>query len=202
MKLEEHWNDIFLKSENENLGWWEDDVSQTLKFLNNININSESKIFLAGAGTSLLVDELVKKNSNLILNDISDIALEKLKSRLHNNTKFDFFKHDLSKHFIKDNIDVWIDRAVLHFLTNEEDIKTYFKNLNYNLHIGSFILFAQFRIGGATSCASLNIKQYDTNEFSKRLGKNFKLILDEEYNYINPSGGQREYIYALYQKTI
>lgn len=202
MKLEEHWNDIFLKSKNEDLGWWEDDVSQTLKILDNININSESKIFLAGAGTSLLVDELVKKNSNLILNDISDVALEKLKSRLQNNTKFDFFKHDLSKRFIKDNIDVWIDRAVLHFLINEEDIKTYFINLNNNLNVGSFVLFAQFRIGASTSCASLNIKQYDTNEFSKRLGKNFKLILDEEYNYTNSSGGQREYIYALYQKTI
>lgn len=200
MNLEEHWNNIFSKSENGKLGWWENDVSQTLKFLDYININNESKIFLAGAGTSLLVDELVKKNSNLILNDISDIALEKLKLRLQNNPKFDFFIHDLSKKFIKNNIDVWIDRAVLHFLTNEEDIKIYFENIKNNLKIGSFVLFTQFGIGGVTSCASLDIKQYDTYEFSKRLGKNFKLILDEEYDYINPSGGKRKYIYALYQR--
>jgi hypothetical protein len=202
MNKQLHWNNIFKKNKNESLGWWESDISQTLKFLDNIDINNESRIFLAGAGTSLLVDELVLKTSNLILNDISEVVLEKLKDRLQNGLNLEFFLHDLSKPFFKDNIDIWIDRAVLHFLTKEEDIKTYFKNLNNNLHIGSFVLFAQFRVGGATSCASLNIKQYDTNEFSQRLGEKFKLISNEEYNYINPFGGQREYIYALYQKTI
>lgn len=200
MGLEEHWNNIFNKIDDEKLGWWEDETSQTMKFLETLNINSDSKIFLAGAGTSILVDELIKKDCSLILNDISFIALEKLKSRLKNSSKLDFFEYDLSKPFIKENIDLWIDRAVLHFLLDEKDIKTYFENLNNNVKIGSFILFAQFKIGGATSCASLKIKQYDIDEFSQRLGENFELILSEDYNFINPFGNKKEYIYALFKK--
>lgn len=201
MNLEEHWNSIFNKTDDNKLGWWEDETSQTLKFIENININSSTNIFLAGAGTSVLVDELIKKDCNLILNDISFIALEKLKSRLKNSSKLDFFQYDLSKLFVKENIDIWIDRAVLHFLLDEKDIKTYFENLNKNLKIGSFALFAQFKIGGATSCASLEIKQYDIDELSKRLGENFELILSEDYDFINPFGNKKEYIYALYKRV-
>lgn len=201
MNLEEHWNSIFNKTDDNKLGWWEDETSQTLKFIENININSSTNIFLAGAGTSVLVDELIKKDCNLILNDISFIALEKLKSRLKNSSKLDFFQYDLSKLFVKENIDIWIDRAVLHFLLKEKDIEIYFENLNKNLKIGSFALFAQFKIGGATSCASLEIKQYDIDELSKRLGENFELILSEDYDFINPFGNKKEYIYALYKRV-
>lgn len=201
MNLEEHWNSIFNKTDDNKLGWWEDETSQTLKFIENININSSTNIFLAGAGTSVLVDELIKQDCNLILNDISFIALEKLKSRLKNSSKLDFFQYDLSKLFVKENIDIWIDRAVLHFLLKEKDIKIYFENLNKNLKIGSFALFAQFKIGGATSCASLEIKQYDIDELSKRLGENFELILSEDYDFINPFGNKKEYIYALYKRV-
>lgn len=201
MNLEEHWNSIFNKTDDNKLGWWEDETSQTLKFIENININSSTNIFLAGAGTSVLVDELIKQDCNLILNDISFIALEKLKSRLKNSSKLDFFQYDLSKLFVKENIDIWIDRAVLHFLLKEKDIEIYFENLNKNLKIGSFALFAQFKIGGATSCASLEIKQYDIDELSKRLGENFELILSEDYDFINPFGNKKEYIYALYKRV-
>ena len=201
MNLEEHWNSIFNKTDDNKLGWWEDETSQTLKFIENININSSTNIFLAGAGTSVLVDELIKQDCNLILNDISFIALEKLKSRLKNSSKLDFFQYDLSKLFVKENIDIWIDRAVLHFLLKEKDIEIYFENLNKNLRIGSFALFAQFKIGGATSCASLEIKQYDIDELSKRLGENFELILSENYDFINPFGNKKEYIYALYKRV-
>ena len=200
MSLESHWNNIFEKTNDEKLGWWENDISQTLKFLDNLKIDNNSEIFLSGAGTSLLVDELVKMKCNLVLNDISEVALKKLKDRLGKVENIDFFKYDLSKKFTDKNIDIWIDRAVLHFLLDEKDIKIYFENLKTNLKKDGYVLFAQFRNGGVTSCANLPIKQYSLNEFSNRLGDDFKLIKSEEFDFINPFDSKREYIYALYQK--
>lgn len=200
MNLETHWNNIFEKTEDKKLGWWEDDTSQTLKFLKDLDIYSNKNIFLAGAGTSILVDEIIKMSSNLILNDISDVALKKLKNRLKNFENIEFFQQDLSKFFKTKDIDIWIDRAVLHFLLDEKDIENYFENLKINLKKGGYVLFAQFRKGGATSCASLDKKQYDLEEFSKRLKDDFELIKNEEYDYINPFGNKKEYIYALYKK--
>lgn len=200
MDLKSHWNNIFTNTEDNNLGWWENDFSQTLKFLNTLNINSNTNIFLAGSGTSNLVDEFVNKNCNLILNDISDIALIKVKNRLQKIDNIEFFQQDLSKPFKNKNIDIWIDRAVLHFLLNENDISNYFENLKTNLNKDGFVLFAEFRKNGATSCANLKVNQYDLKDFTRRLGNHFELIKNEEYDYINPFGIKKEYIYALYKK--
>ena len=79
-----------------------------------------------------------------------------------------------------------------------EDI--YFENLKINLKKDGYVLFAQFRNGGVTSCANLPIKQYSLNEFSNRLGDDFKLIKSEEFDFINPFDSKKEYIYALFQK--
>lgn len=201
MNLESHWNNIFKNTQDKDLGWWENDFLQTLKFLEDLNINSNTNIFLAGSGTSNLVDELANQNCNLILNDISEVALDKVKNRLQNIKNVEFFQQDLSKSFKNKKIDIWIDRAVLHFLLDENDILNYFENLKINLNKDAYVLFAEFRKDGATSCANLNIKQYDLEDFARRLGNDFELIKSEEYNYINPAGSKKEYIYALYKKV-
>ncbi|MCK4790898.1 MAG: hypothetical protein KAV87_44590 [Desulfobacteraceae bacterium] len=44
--LTEHWNEIFKKTDEEKLGWYENDSSQTLKFLDLIPEWKNSKIFV------------------------------------------------------------------------------------------------------------------------------------------------------------
>ena len=43
MNLESHWNNIFEKTNDEKLGWWENDISQTLKFLDKLRIHNNTK---------------------------------------------------------------------------------------------------------------------------------------------------------------
>lgn len=202
-KLDQHWNKIFTTTDDTKLGWYEEDVSQTLKFFDLIEENEKSIIFIPGAGTSELVDRLLSNNRHLILNDISGQALKNLKLRIENkNSQFTIFHHDLSSPF-PDSIsksDIWIDRAVLHFLLEENDINTYFDNLKNNLNHGGYVLFAEFSLIGSPKCAGLNLHRYSEKELNERLGSDFKLIKDEEYNYINPNGDSRPYIYALYKR--
>ena len=74
-----HWNAIFSAKTDSELGWHESDTSQTFKFLDLIPQNETTTVFLPGAGTSVLVDELLARGHQLILNEISDEALDKLK---------------------------------------------------------------------------------------------------------------------------
>lgn len=203
MDLNEHWDNIFENTKDEKLGWYEDDVKQTLKFFDFIDNFKEMRIFITGAGTTKLVDEFVGKTKELILNDISKKALEKLELK-HQKFKenINFFHHDLSNEFPKNltKSDIWIDRAVLHFLVDENDILKYFENLKNSLKANAYILFAEFSIDGADSCASLPIKKYNSQELSKYLGEDFILINEENFTFINPFGGERPYIYALFKK--
>ncbi len=204
MNLYEHWDNIFENTSDKKLGWYEDNVTQTLKFFDFIDDFKELTIFITGAGTSLLIDNFVGKTKMLILNDISKKALEKLELR-HEKFKnnINFFHYDLSKEFPSDltKSDIWIDRAVLHFLVKEKDILKYFENLKNSLNHDAYVLFAEFSLEGADSCASLPIKKYSSEELLKYLGKDFVLIKEEKFTFINPFGGERPYIYALFRRV-
>ncbi|MBF0205152.1 MAG: class I SAM-dependent methyltransferase [Desulfamplus sp.] len=198
----EHWNTIFSTKANSELGWYESDVSQTLKFFSLIPKNEGATIFLPGAGTSVLVDELLIRGYKLILNDISDEALNKLRSRIGTNDRLTWHHHDISKPLpdATPQADIWIDRAVLHFLLEEADIEGYFANLNSMTRSGGYALLAEFSTTGATKCAGLELHRYSVEEMTDRLGNDFKLIKFENYTYMNPVGDPRPYLYALYRK--
>lgn len=203
--LNNHWDNLYTNTDQNKLGWFEDNLSQTNKFLSLINLNDNANIFLPGAGTSELVDSLVQNNYNVIINDISIEALNNTyKRNIQYKNNLTIFNHNLSSVFPKDlqKSDLWLDRAVLHFLLTEDDIKIYFDNLKNNLNKNGYVLLAEFSDDGAISCAGLNIKRYTTDKFSYYLGDEFELIKDEKYTFINPNGDDRPYIYALYQRKL
>lgn len=201
---QEHWNQIFNTKSDQELGWYEKDAYQTLSFLGIENLPKLETIFIPGAGTSLLIDTLLKYAKTLILNDISNTALEKLKSRIGNPpNNIIWFHHDISQELPRGlpDSDLWIDRAVLHFLLKESDIDQYFANLKRNLKPGGHVFFAEFSLNGAEKCAGLELHRYSLDEFNQRLEGEFNLIKHEQYTFINPFGDPRPYLYALYQKT-
>jgi len=200
----EHWNAIFSTKDDPELGWYESDAAQTFKFLDLIPHNDTATIFLPGAGTSLLVDELLSRGSRLILNDISDEALDKLRKRIGaHQGEVTWLHHDISTPLPEGlpQADIWIDRAVLHFLLDEADIEGYFENLRSTLRSGGYALLAEFSVSGAPKCAGLDLHRYSVPEMSKRLGSGFDLLKQEDYTYINPLGDPRPYIYALFRKS-
>ncbi len=198
----QHWDSIFRDTEDSKLGWYEKDASKTFKLLNQVPKWECSKIFLPGAGTSILIDELLTRSTKLVLNDISSEALNLVKSRLDDKADgIIWLCQDIARPVVDTipSVDIWIDRAVLHFLTDEADIKGYFNNVRSILKSGGYAIFAEFSKNGAAKCAGLTLHRYSIEEISERLGSSFKLISYFEHTYINPFGDPRPYVYALYK---
>lgn len=213
----EHWNGVYTSKEDQDLGWYEDTVEQTLRFVEAGNMQLyKGKTFLAGVGTSTLADVLLSKLKmlekevlrgggavELILNDISSRALGKLRTRLEDDKLCRWMCQDMAEPLKLEaaSVDLWIDRAVLHFLVEEEAIQQYFANLNRVLKPGGAVLFAEFAKDGAEKCAGLLLRRYSQQELQQRLGSDYRLLRSESYIYTNPSGGKRPYLYALYERT-
>jgi methyltransferase family protein len=198
-----HWDNIFSKTEDTKLGWYEKDTSQTLKLLGEIPDLGKATVFLPGAGTSILIEDLIPRVSRLILNDISKEALNCAKQRLMGGSEeIVWLCQDIAQPITKPMpaVDIWIDRAVLHFLTNESDIKGYFENLKSVLKIAGHAVFAEFSLVGAPKCAGLTLHRYSTDELSIKLGSSFKLVSHFDYTYTNPFGDTRPYVYALFRR--
>ena len=201
--LDEHWNTIFQTTEDTKMGWYEKSASQTFEMLNQIPDWENSIIFLPGAGTSILVDELAEKGTILVLNDISNKALDRTKARLgEKSSQCTWLCQNIAKPVsrLEMRIDIWIDRAVLHFLTDESDIKGYFNNLDSLLQPGGYAILAEFSEKGARKCAGLKLHRYSLQELTERLGETFTLISHFDYTYYMPNGRPRPYLYTLFKK--
>jgi len=200
-----HWNKAYKNSDKENLGWFENDITESFKLIQKCELSKSSIIFNAGAGESLLIKKLQKHGySKIIINDISDIAIEKLKSSLDTINGLNFIIDDLTNPFelLKiEEVDLWHDRAVLHFFINLKQIEAYFNLLKQKVKSGGYVIFSEFALNGAKKCCGLEILNYDNNMFQNNLGDDFQLIYTYNYLYTQPSNGNtRKYIYSLFKR--
>ena len=202
--FKKHWNEAYLNNKTEKLGWFEKKSEQTLTLINEAKLFKYALILNVGAGSSTLIDNLLADGfSNIIANDLSEEALESLKNRVGENDKVKFIVDDLlnpSKLNKLENIDLWNDRAVLHFFLKEEEIKAYFNLLKKVLKANGFVIISVFAKNGAEKCCGLSVKRYDLEMLENELGTDFELKNSFNYTFVNPFGGERPYIYALFQR--
>ncbi|MGB5464437.1 MAG: class I SAM-dependent methyltransferase [Aureibaculum sp.] len=199
-----HWNKVYTNAEIENLGWYENDPKESLELIEKCKLDKDAAIFISGAGATTLVDELLKrKYTHIIANDIAEAALISLKSRIGKSESVKFVIDDLTKpkklQFLP-KIDLWIDRAVLHFFLKEEDQKSYFDILKQLVKPKGYVIIAAFNLKGAKKCSGLDVFNYDADMIANRLGNEFKLITTFDHTYVMPSGGERPYVYTLFQR--
>jgi SAM-dependent methyltransferase len=204
--LRSHWNKTYEKTEVEKLGWYEDIPEQSLQLIEKCNLDKKARILNAGSGASTLIDTLLQLGyNNIIANDISENALNKLKTRLGEagSSKVEFIVDDLlnpSNLSRIEKVDLWHDRAVLHFFTDIADQNAYFNLLNNLVKPKGFAIIATFNLNGATKCSGLDVYRYDKAMIAEKIGNSFKLIDSFDYTYTMPSGNTREYVYTLFQR--
>lgn len=203
LDLTAHWNTAYTRKEVTELGWYEENPEPSLGLITDLNLPSGARIFNAGTGASTLIDELVNLGyEGLIANDLSEVALAKLKDRLgERQEKVNWIVDDLiNPKSLKElePIDLWHDRAVLHFFNEPEDQKKYFALLKSLVAPGGYVILAAFNLDGAEKCCGLPVFRYDENMMSKKLGEEFKMIKSFDYTFQMPSGDSREYVYTVF----
>ena len=204
--FEKHWNNAYQKSPVTNLGWYEENPTPSIELIETCNLTKDALIFNAGAGaTTLIAQLLVKGYENIVVNDIAAAALTELSNNLslHKNARINYIVDDLTNpsELLKlKNIDLWHDRAVLHFFTEENQQKAYFDLLKRTLKPKGFVILAEFNLEGAKKCSGLDVFNYNEEMLQERLGADFELLKSFNYTYTQPSGNTREYVYTLFQK--
>ena len=202
----EHWDKVYQTKEDEQLGWFEKDPGPTLKLIDKCNLKPDATILNVGVGTTTLIDALLDKGfTKIIANDLSKAALEKLETRILKKYNYQLrsIADDLTnpKNLLKlKNIDLWIDRAVLHFFLSEEGQENYFNTLKSVVSKKGYVIIAVFSLEGAEKCSGLPLQRYNAEMLQEKLGSEFELVDTFNHIYINPSGSERPYVYTLFQK--
>jgi SAM-dependent methyltransferase len=204
--FEKHWNNAYQKTPAESLGWYEEDPIPSMDLISECNLSKDALIFNAGVGAATLIKLLLNKGyTNIVVNDIAATALTELKNNLSNykDSQVQFIVDDLTNpsELLKlKNVDLWHDRAVLHFFTTQQQQQTYFDLIKKVISPEGYVILAEFNLEGAKKCSGLDVFNYNEEMLQKRLGSDFKLLRSFNYTYTQPSGNTREYVYTLFQK--
>ncbi|MBN7816632.1 methyltransferase domain-containing protein [Algoriphagus pacificus] len=201
-ELKSHWDTAYQKKPENQLGWFEQDFAPTLRLLDQCEFHPNDSILLVGSGVSRLPDLLLKKGlSEIYVTDISEIAINEVKARLGNQIQYKL-GDILDEKMLEEipSVQVWFDRAVLHFFTDEKDREVYFRQLKQKVKSGGYVILAEFHLDGAKKCSGLPVFGYTEALYQEQLGDEFKLLDSFDFDYIMPSGEKRPYVYALYQR--
>jgi len=206
--MKKHWNSIYTSREVSQLGWYEETPAPSLTLISRTNIRKEEVILDVGSGATTLIDNLIEQGyRNIVALDISEVALNRLKERIGEEkaSLVKWIVDDIAQpaHIDKlEDVSLWHDRAVLHFLLEEKQQQMYLTTLKKTVKRGGNVIIAAFSLKGAKKCSGLDIKNYDQNILSRFLGEEFKLIEHFDYTYRMPSGDLRPYIYTLFKKIL
>lgn len=197
-----HWEKIYKTKDLTEVSWYESKPKTSLEYIAALNLKKNAKIIDVGGGDSFLADHLLAEGYvNITVLDISEEALKKAKSRLGKKAeKIKWIVADVAEFTSSKKYDLWHDRAALHFLTGEDQIKRYLENLNSSLKKGGYAIIATFSEKGPTKCSGIEIKQYSLHELSELLSEDFEPLNCENIDHITPSEAVQNFTFCSFRK--
>ncbi|MBM6583221.1 class I SAM-dependent methyltransferase [Microvirga sp. BT689] len=199
---QEHWNTIFTTKAEEAVSWFQATPETSLRLIRACNLPKDASILDVGAGASHLPDGLLEGGfTNIAVLDVSAAALAKTKARLGNTgSTVRIIVADLAAWQPDLTVDLWHDRAVLHFLTEERDRAAYAVALRHAVRPGGFVLIAGFAPSGPERCSGLPVLRADQGMIASLLGPDFDLLDAFEEDHQTPSGGRQRFVFTRFRR--
>jgi len=195
-----HWQSIYTEKDATKVSWFQEHADTSLRIIQQNESDKDAHIIDIGAGASPLVDDLlIVGYKNIEVLDISAEALAITQERLKNKKdevtwrNADILKANLPAH----HYDVWHDRAVFHFLTNEADRSRYVKQVCHALKPGGKVIISTFGPDGPLKCSGLPIVRYNHDSLHNEFGAMFKLIEHGQEDHLTPDGSVQKFVYCF-----
>jgi len=204
MDSKKHWENIYSTKSSDSVSWFQSHVKKSLSIIQNLDVRKSSSIIDVGGGASTLVDDLLELNYyNLSVLDLSDTALKVAQLRIGKLAdKVRWLEGDVTKLTLeKHSIDVWHDRAVFHFLTNESDRNSYVRAVLNAVKPGGYVIIATFAEDGPEKCSGLPVQRYSADELHSEFGSPFKLLGHEKELHKTPFGTLQSFVYCYCRKN-
>ena len=200
-----HWNKMYANNLITQLSWYEEEPYPSIQLIEKCAIKNADLIIDIGSGTSTLIPTLLELGyKNICAVDISDVALEKARKLLgERNSEIRWIVDDITNPAaILDlqDVGVWHDRAVFHFLTAEDQRQAYLSTLRKLIKPGGYAIIATFSVDAPDMCSGLPVQRYTAQSLQDILGDGFQLVESLNYTYTQPSGDIRPYIYTRFKK--
>jgi SAM-dependent methyltransferase len=197
-----HWENIYDTKSIDEVSWFQETPSNSLDFIKDNQLPYTAKIIDIGGGDSYLVDHLLNLGyTDITVVDISSIAIEKAKTRLGEKAKkVKWIIADASKFNPPEQYDLWHDRAAFHFLTDENDIKSYINSAVKGVRLSGVMIIGTFSTNGPFKCSGIDIKQYSENSMENCFIENFEKLKCKTFDHSTPFNTTQNFVFCSFKR--
>ena len=203
MNRARHWNERYGTTPIERLGWYRTHLERSLAWIDDLDVQHTASVIDVGAGASTLVDDLLERGySSLTALDVSEEALEIARTRLGDAAQNVAWQvADVTTAELPEaSFDLWHDRAVFHFLTEQKDRDLYRQTLRHALRPTGYLLIGVFSMDAPPKCSGLPVQRYDLTQLEAEFSSDFDLVRESRDLHVTPGGVEQPYIYAVFER--
>lgn len=146
-----------------------------------------TSIIDVGAGVSTLADHLVDDGwTRIVLLDLSTEALQATCCRLADRcTDVELVTGPVLDFSTNTPLDVWHDRAVFHFL-HDDDRSRYVATAAQSVRSGGHLVMATFANDGPEQCSGLPTMRYSADELATTFSPAFEMVSSQRHEHVTP----------------
>jgi trans-aconitate methyltransferase len=185
-----HWNTVYDTKGEDGVSWYQSVPTVTLELLDTLRIGRAASIIDLGGGASVVVDHLLARDfTDVSVLDVSKVALDNTKVRLGPAAERVHWLHrDIFEWVPERRFDLWHDRAVFHFLIDEDEREAYLNVLRSGIAPGGRVVVATFDAHGPTHCSGLPVVRYGATELAQVFASHFDMIDTRSEEHLTPAG--------------
>ena len=203
MPTREHWDSVYEQKGPSEVSWYRPHLEHSHRFIEGTGVDRQAAIIDVGGGASTLVDDLLARGyANVSVLDVSSRAIESAKTRLGDRAAaVRWLVADITQAELPQAAyDLWHDRAVFHFLRDEEDRRRYVAAVRRSLRPGGHILVATFGPEGPSRCSGLDVVRYTPEELHAEFGGAFEKVGSATEMHSTPWGAEQQFLHALLRR--
>jgi ubiquinone/menaquinone biosynthesis C-methylase UbiE len=198
-----HWETVYETKPADSVSWFQPHAEKSLEIIQATGQNKHAALIDVGGGASTLVDDLLNLGyDNLSVLDLSAAALNVAQDRLGAKAAtVNWLVGDITNVPLPANaFDIWHDRAVFHFLTEEADRRAYVAQVMRSVRPNGHIIIATFAEDGPEKCSGLPVMRYSPEALHQEFGRGFQLVSQDKETHHTPFGTDQQFIYCYCRK--
>jgi SAM-dependent methyltransferase len=199
----QHWENIYARKAATDVSWYQAMPKVSLDLFDEYRVPKNARIIDVGGGDSLLVDHLLERgHTDVTVLDISGEALRKAKVRLGEKAStVQWLEADATAFQVEEGFDVWHDRAVFHFLTDDAAVDRYLDRLAKYLRPGGLLILATFSEEGPEKCSGIPIHRYSEAEMTARLQRLCDRIRCFKVDHVTPFDTVQNFLFCAFRRA-
>jgi SAM-dependent methyltransferase len=201
---ESHWSRVYAEADADLVSWYEERPDASLRLIEAARASTDSSIIDVGGGVSLLAGHLLDRGyDDVTVLDVASQAIELARERLAERARrVAWLTADVTRFDPPRRWDLWHDRAVFHFLVEPEARDAYRACLLRALAPGAGVVLATFGPRGPERCSGLPVRRYSPGLLAAELGPSIELTEHFLHTHVTPTGGEQQFLYALFRAGV